>query len=164
MDKDFESFSIYGFSVDYPKDSRVEFNPKGRRGEGDVVFHLPDRTKFFLSWGDLERASKSFKTVEEQAESSLKRIGKAGNVKSFERVSHDSITIHSHNGAYNQAKFEEVRVGLFGGKKHPREAHSVHLYCQESGRYYVMYAMFPRGGAYDYEGAFRKMAKSLRCH
>jgi len=163
MDKDFERFSIYGFSVEYPKDSRVEFDSRGRRGAGDVVFHLPDRTKFFLSWGDLERASKSFKTVEEQAESSLKRIGKTGNVKSFERVSHESITIHSHDGAYNRAKFE-VKASPFGGKKIPQETHSVHLHCQESGRYYVMYAMFPEKGAYDYEGAFRKMAKSFRCH
>jgi hypothetical protein len=164
IEKDFERFSVYGFSVDYPQDSRVEFNPKGRRGEGDVVFHLPDRTKFFLSWGNLERASKSFKTVEEQAENSLKQIGKAGNVKSFERVSHDSITIHSHNGAYNQARFEEVTLGFVGKKKYPREAHSVHVHCPETGRYYVIYAMLPEGGTYDYQGAFRMMAKSLHCH
>ena len=37
MEKDFERFSVYGFSIDYPKDARIEFNPKARRGEGYIV-------------------------------------------------------------------------------------------------------------------------------
>ncbi len=165
MEQDSEQFSVYGFSIDYPRDSRIEFNPKTRRGEGDVVFHFPDRVKIFLSWGDLEKAIKTFGTVEEHADHSLKRIKSAGNVKSFERISHDSIRVNSHQGAYNRAKFEEVTVGFFSGKrKSPREAHSVHVHCPESSRYFVVYALLPTGGTYDYEKTFTKMAKSLKCH
>ncbi len=165
MEQDFEQFSVYGFSIDYPNDSRVEFNPKSRRGEGDVVFHFPDRMKIFLSWGDLEKAKKNFGTVEEHADHSLKRIKTAGNVKSFERISHDSISINSHQGAYNRARFEEITVGLFTGKrKSPREARSVHVHCPDSSRYFVIYALLPTGGTYDYERTFTKMGNSLRCH
>lgn len=164
MEQDLEQFSVYGFSIDYPKDSRVEFNPKSRRGQGDVVFHFPDRMKIFLSWGDLENALKKFPTVEEHADHSLKRIKTAGNVKGFERISHDSISIHSHQGAYNRAKFEEVTVGFLSGKrKSPREAHSVHVHCPNSSRYFVVYALLP-SGANDYERTFTAMANSLRCH
>ncbi len=165
MEQDFEQFSVYGFSIEYPKDLRIEFNPKSRRGEGDLVFHFPDRVKIFLSWGDLEKASQKFKTVEEHADHSLKRIKTAGNVKNFERVSHDSIRIRSHNGVYNRAKFEEVTIGFFSGKrKNPREAHSVHVHCPVSSRFFVVYALLPTEGTYEYEKIFSAMANSLRCH
>ena len=165
MEQDLEKFSIYGFSIDYPKDLRIEFNPKSRRGEGDVVFHFPDRVKIFLSWGDLEKASKKFQSVEDHADHSLKRIKTAGNVKDFERVFHDSIRIRSHDGVYNRAKFGEVSMGFFSGKKkNPREAHSVHVHCPETGRYFVIYALLPAEGTFDYEKIFSAMAKSLHCH
>lgn len=165
MEQDFEQFSVYGFSLKYPKDSRVEFNPKSRRNQGDIVFHFPDRVKIFLSWGDLEKASKNFATVEEHADHSLKRIKSARNVKSFERVSHDSVGINSHQGSYNRAKFEEVAVGFFSGKrKSPREARSLHVHCQDSSRFFVVYALLAVGGASDYERVFAKMARSLKCH
>jgi hypothetical protein len=165
MEQDFEQFSVYGFSVDYPMDSRIEFNPKSRHGQGDVVFHFPDRVKIFLSWGDLESALKKFSTVQEHADHSLQRIKKAGNVKSFERISHDSIRINSHEGVYNLARFEEIAVGLFSGKKRaPREAHSVHVHCPESSRFFVVYALLPTGGTYDYDRTFTKMANTLHCH
>ncbi len=164
MEQELERFSVYGFSIEYPKDSRVEFNPKSRRLAGDIVFHFPDRVKIFLSWGDLEKAAK-FPTVQEHADHSLQRIKKAGNVKSFERISHDSIRINSHEGAYNRAKFEEVSVGFFSGRKrNPREADSVHVHCPESSRFFVVYALLPTGGTYDYDRTFRKMANSLECH
>lgn len=164
-DKDFERFSVYGFSIDYPNDARVEFNPKARRGEGDVVFHFPDRVKIFLSWGDLEKATKRFGTVEEHANHGLERVRKAGNVKNFEKVSHDSMSINSHQGAFNRAKFEELSIGLFSRRgKSPREAHSVHVHCPDSSRYFVVYALLPIGGTIDYEKTFTKMAKTLKCH
>lgn len=163
--EDFEQFSVYGFSIKYPVDARLEFNPKSRRGAGDVVFHFPDRVKIFLSWGDLEEATKKFHTVEEHAEHSLKRIKSSGNVKGFEKVEHDSLKINSHQSVYNRAKFEEVSVGFFSGKrKNPREAHSVHVHCDESGRFLVVYSLLPVGASTDYQAVFSKMANSLKCH
>lgn len=165
MEKDFERFSVYGFSIDYPNDARIEFNPKARRGEGDIVFHFPDKVKIFLSWGDLEKATKTFGTVEKHADHGLNRVKKAGNVKNFELISHDSLRISSHEGPYNRAKFEEIAVGFLSGKrKNPREAHSVHVHCAESSRYFVVYALLPIGGVTNYEKTFAKMAKTLKCH
>jgi hypothetical protein len=165
MEQGFEHFSVYGFSIDYPEDSHVEFNPKSRRGEGDVVFHFPDKTKIFLSWGDLEKALKRFSTVEEHANHSLNRVKTARNVKSFERISHESFRIRSHEGVYNQAKVEELTAGLFTGKRRSlREAHSVHVHCPKSSRFFVIYALLPIGPTYDYAKTFTSMANSLRCH
>ncbi len=165
MNQDFELFSVYGFSIEYLKDLRIEFNPKSRRAEGDIVFHFPDKAKIFLSWGDLSKASKNFRTVEEQADHSLKRIKSAGNVKDFERVSHDSIKIRSHTGIFNRAKFDEVSVGFLTSKrKNPREAYSVHVHCPETSRFFVVYGLIPTQGTYDYEKVFSDMANTLRCH
>ena len=66
---EFETFSVYKFSMNYPPICRVEFNPKTRREAGDIVFHFPDpdrprapTEKVFLSWGALDKATKKFPT------------------------------------------------------------------------------------------------------
>lgn len=165
MEEDFERFSIYGFSIDYPKDCRLEFNPKSRRGAGDVVFHFPDKVKIFLSWGDLEKAAKSFHTVEEHADHSLNAVKKAGNVKKFERVSRDTLSLHSHKGVYSRVRLEEMTVGFFSGRKSvPRDAYSVHVHCQDSSRFFVIYALVSGGTEDGYEKTLMTMANSLNCH
>jgi hypothetical protein len=163
--QDFEKFSLYGFSIDYPKDCRVEFNPRSRREEGDVVFHLQGKEKIFLSWGDLEKATKSFRTVEEHAEHSLEKVRKGSNVKGFQRTLQGSVTVNSHKGAYNRVKFQEVTVGFFTGKKTlPRDAYSVHLHCTNSSRYFVVYALVPEDSAEEHEKTLTTMVHSLKCH
>lgn len=165
MTKDFERFSVYGFSIDYPNVCRVEFNPKSRREAGDIVFHFPDKVKTFLSWGELEKATKNFQTVEKHAEHSLETMKKSGNVKNFVRVSHDSITVHSHKGAFNRVRLEEVTVGFFTGKRTaPRETYSVHVHCPGSSRYFVVYTMIPSNMEMEYEKSLMTMANSLKCH
>jgi hypothetical protein len=52
--RNFEKFSVYNFSLDYPPVCRIEFNPKSRHESGDVVFHFPDKEKVFVTWGSLE--------------------------------------------------------------------------------------------------------------
>jgi hypothetical protein len=164
MEQSFEQFSVYGFSIEYLKGLRVEFNPKSREGLGDVVFHFPDKVKIFLSWGDLDKAA-GFSTVEEHASHSLNKVKTAGNVRNFERIFQDAILINSHQGTYSKIRFDEITLGFFSGKsRHPREGHSVHVHCPNSGRYFVVYAVLPKEGSYDYEANFVKMAKSMRCH
>jgi hypothetical protein len=164
LDQSFDRFSVYGFSLDYLKGLHVEFNPRSKEGEGDVVFHFPDKTKIFLSWGNLEKAS-GFSTVEEHANHSLDKIRTAGNVRNFERISQQSFEINSHQGIYSRAKFDEITISFVTGKsKHPREGHSVHVHCQNSARFFVVYAILPSEGTYEYEEIFSKMSKSLKCH
>lgn len=163
-DESFERFSAYRFSIDYPTVCRIEFNPKSRREKGDVVFHFPDKEKVFVSWGDLETAQKRFHTVEEQAEHSVKNISKTGNVKGFERVSKDTIEMNSHRAAYNRMKLNEVTGGLFGGKMVPREGYSVHLHCENSSRYFVIYTLLSTNAPEDFGDLFKTMMNSFKCH
>jgi len=161
----FEKFSIYGFSIDYPKVCRIEFNPKSRREGGDVVLHFPDREKVFVTWGAIEKVQEKFPTVEEQAEQTLKNIRKTGNVRNFERVKQDSIEVNSHKAAFNHITLDEAAGGLFPGKRTVKhEAYSVHLRCAESSRYFVIYTMLSPNAPPDFGELYDTMVHSFRCH
>jgi hypothetical protein len=162
----FERFSMYSISIDYPNDSRVEFNSKGRREVGDVAFHLPEKVRIFLSWGELEKVSKRFNSVQEHAEFSLNSMKKGKNVRNFEQVFTDSVAVNTHKGTLNKVKFEEMIPGLpFAGKKVlQREAYSLHVHCDESKRYFVLYTMAPSDAQGKYDKTMTAMVDSFKCH
>jgi hypothetical protein len=155
---------MYGFTIDYPEDCRVEFNSKSRREAGDVVFRLPENIRIYLSWGELEKVSKRFASPEEHANYSLDAMEKGKNVKNFERVSRDSIRLHSHRSAVNKVRFDEKTLTLFArGKDLPREAYSLHIHCDKSKRYFVLYTMAP-AKEIRFEKIMESMRESFKCH
>jgi hypothetical protein len=161
----FETFSVYGFSIDYPAVCRVEFNPKSRREAGDIVFHFPDREKLYLSWGKLENAQKKFSSVEEQAENSLKSVKKSSKVKNFDKVTQDSVEINSHKAAYNRVRMDEVPASFFSSKKTTkREVLSLHVHCEPAARYYVIYSLLSPSAPEDFSDLFLDMVHSFKCH
>ena len=147
---------------------RVEFNPKSRRESGDIVFHFPDREKIYVSWGDLEVAKKKFQTPENQAEHGIKRLmeGRSVSEKESEKVTQDSLKINRHRAAYNRVKLGEVSPGLFMSKKKTvtREAYSVHLHCEDTSRYFVIYSLLSPNAPEDLGELLLTMARSFKCH
>jgi len=153
------------FSMDYPEVCRIEFHPKSMKQKGDVVFHFPDREKMFVSWGKLDIAQKKFATVEEQAENSLKAISKGAQTKTMERVKQDSMKINSHKAVYNHVRMEERPRGFFPSKqKMLRDVLSIHLHCEPTSRYFVIYANPTRNAPEDFEDLFLDMAHTFECH
>jgi hypothetical protein len=160
-----EKFSVYRFSINYPQVCRIEFNPKTTRQKGDVVFHFPDREKLFVSWGALRDAKKKFGTVEEQAGRSLKSASKSARTKAPEWVQHDSIEVNSHRGIYNHVRLEESSVGFISSKgRTKRDVISLHLHCEPSSRYFVIYSMPSRFAPEDFGDLFMKMVRTFQCH
>jgi len=165
LSTDFQQFGIYGFSVSYPTGCRVELNPKSKEHEGDVVFHFPDKSKIFLSWGELEKAVGNFQTVNGHAEHSLEKVRKSGNVKNFRKISEEMVDVHSHRAAFNVVSLDEVTVGLLTGKQSsPRRGYSIHVHCEDSARYFVIYGMFHSETAASYGEIILSMSSSLNCH
>jgi hypothetical protein len=163
--KGFESFAVYMFSMDYPEVCRIEFNPKSMKQRGDVVFHFPDREKMFVSWGKLDVAQKKFATLEEQAEKSLKAASKSTQTKTMERIKKDSIEVNSHKAIYNHVRMEETSRGFFPSKhKMLRDVLSIHLHCEPTSRYFVLYAMPTRNAPEDFGDLFLDMADTFECH
>ncbi len=165
LNNDFEKFSMYGFAIDYPTECRVDFNSKSRREKGDVSFRFPDSARIFLSWGELEKVSKRFASVEDHADFSLDAMKKGKNVVNFERVSRDTVGLHSHKTSVNKVRFDEKALKLFGrGKDIPREAYSLHVHCDKSNRYFVLYSMAPANGEAKFERIMGSMRGSFKCH
>ena len=166
MTNGFERFSMYSIGIDYPNDCRVEFNSKGRRETGDVAFHLPEKIRIFLSWGELGKVSKRFATVQEHAEFSLNSMKKGKNVRNFEQRSTDSVAVNTHKAALNKIKFEEMMPGIPFTAKKPlqREAYSLHVHCENSKRYFVLYTMAPNDPQGKYDKTMTAMIDSFKCH
>jgi hypothetical protein len=162
----FETFSVYGLSMDYPEVCRVEFNPKSRRDAGDVVFHFPDRERLFLSWGSLEEARKRYADANAQAIESIDRAKRNRQVRSMENVEHESLLLQGHQAIYNHMRFQVVSPGLLRDRQTgEQETHSIHLHCPESGRYYVVYgSATSTSDSSNQRSILLEMASSLRCH
>lgn len=160
-----EHFSVYRFSMDYPKVCRFEFNPKTRREKGDIVLHFPDREKVFLSWGDLATVTKKFPTADAFAKNSIKSMSKSRNVSKSDKLEDKRLTVNSHEAFYNKVQFHETAMGLFSkGRTNLRTTCSVHMYCPRSSRYYVIYALLTPNAPEDFDQLFLQMVDSFRCH
>ncbi len=159
-----EEFTVYGFSISYPQVCRIEFNPKARREKGDIVFHFPDRERIFLSWGKLQDVQKRFQTLEAQVEQTMKIVQKSSNIVKLERTKQLSLTVNSHRAEYNHIKIDEKVPGLFSRRSIARTAHSLHLRCDQSGRYFAIYAMLSPSAPEDFGDLFLSMSNSFKCH
>lgn len=160
-----ERFSVYRFSIDYPPVCRFEFNPKTRREKGDIVIHFPDKQKVFLSWGSLAVVTKKFQTATEFATHSIKSMGKSRNVGKTDKMAEEKLTINSHEAFYNMVRFYETPMGFFSkGKGVPRVTCSVHLFCSQSSRYFVIYALLTPTAPEDFDKLFLTMVESFHCH
>jgi TRAP-type mannitol/chloroaromatic compound transport system substrate-binding protein len=119
----------------------------------------------FVSWGKLDVAQKKFATLEEQAEKSLKAASKSAQTKTMERVKQDSMKINSHKAVYNHVRMEETPKGFFSSKqKILRDVLSIHLHCEPTSRYFVIYAMPTRNAPEDFGDLFLDMAHTFECH
>lgn len=163
--RQYELLAMYGFSAKYPDNARLELNPKARREKGDVVFHLVEGFKIFLSWGSLEEARKRYATAAAQASASIERSVKSTRAKLDGTPETKSLKIQGHDAAYTHARMFVERGGFpFGTRRVTQDSHSMHLQCDDSGRYYVVYA-FARPETSERVGKiFEPIMLSLRCH
>jgi hypothetical protein len=165
MKEGIERFSMYAFSIDYPEVCRLELNPKTTRQKGDLVLHFPDREKMFVSWGELDDAKKAYGTAEAQAEQTIKAASKDARTKGLVRLEKESIQINSHIGIYNHVRLEQAKSGLIPRRdaiKH--DIFSLHLHCDLTSRYFVVYSMPSQFAPEDFGDLFKDLARSVECH
>jgi hypothetical protein len=163
--KDFELVALYGFSAKIPNDARLEFNPKARREKGDLAFHLQEGYKIFLSWGKLEDARKRYKTAAEQAADSVKRSLKSSFAKLEGEPHTENLKIQDHDAVYTRARMRLERGGFpMGSRRVTQDALALHLHCEDTGRYYVIYAFTRPEVSEDVQRNFEPIMSSLKCH
>jgi hypothetical protein len=157
-----DTLQIYGFSFEFPKDRKLEFNPKFKRTDGDVAVKAPDKAVVFVSWGELEKVMKKAPTIEKHAEFSLERVKKSVQGK-MNSLDHKEVDVNGHRAAYNQVKILVPRRGLFG-KGSEQQVTSVHVHCEKSGRYFVIYATSTEQNAPEQIRTLQGIMETLRCH
>jgi len=159
-----ETFAMYGFRIEIPRDWRVELNPKTNRQKGDVAFHSPRGNKFFISWGTLGEATKRFTSLQEHRDNSVKQIRGGRDVKDISVEGSHEETLSGHTALFSHIK-AEIRSGAFSRSTSDRGMSSVHLYCPETSRYYIVYFLLGDPNEYpDFTKMFEETARSFVCH
>ncbi len=159
-----ERFSAYGFRMDVPNNWRIEFNSKNTRQKADVAFHSPKNNVFFVSWGNLDEARKRFKSLEEHRDESIKRIRKDPNMKKVGVSKTTKQRVSTHDGIISEV-LAQKRSGLFGRNEPEHDVWSLHFYCPESVRYYVVYWHVKDAEEFpDKEEMFVGLSKTIECH
>jgi len=160
-----ELVALYGFSANYPNNARLEFNPKSRREKGDLVFHINDGFKIFLSWGSLAEARTRYATAAEQASDSIKRSLKTPRAKLEGNPETRSIKILNHDAVFTHVRMSLERGGFpFGSNRVIQDVYAMHLHCYESERYYVIYAFGRPDISEELGRAIEPIVSSLKCH
>jgi hypothetical protein len=161
---DYECFCIYGFGVDYPADWEMVIGRKLTRAEGTVAFRSAEGMEIGVSWGPLKEAKGRFSSVDEQARDALNRLKKSRGIINFQILEDGRDLIHEHEAVFNHARAELAAGGLFGGGKKQTEILSMHLYCDKSERYFVLYGKTTLERTYEYADVFSHMRRSFKCH
>lgn len=157
-----DTLRIYGFSFDFPKTSKLEFNPKFKREDGDVAVKSPEKAVVFVSWGELEKITKRAPTIEDHAKFSLERVSKSVQGK-MNVVERKEIDINGHDALSNRVNVEVPRKGFFG-KGTQQEVRSVHIHCEKSGRYFVIYATCTPENTQEQAQTIEGICETFRCH
>jgi hypothetical protein len=162
---DFELVALYGFSAKCPKTARLEFNPKSRREKGDLVFHFDQGVKIFVSWGRLEDARKRYPTAAAQASDSIKRSIKSTQAKLDGTPETKNLNINGHDAVYTRARMLVNRGAFpFGSRPVAQDAYAMHVQCEDSERYYVVYAFARPEVTEQVAKIFEPIMSSLKCH
>jgi len=164
---EYESFSVYGFHVVYPTTWKIEFDPKSDRLKGDVAFKSPEKENIFLSWGSLEKAKKRYSSLEEHANDSIDRIKKNPRVRKVETSQTKDTRIQSHKALFSLVKVTFSTPSLLPftkTKEEVQEVRCMHLHCETSERYYVIYGAIALSKSQEHEAIFNNMMKSFKCH
>lgn len=157
-----DSLRIYGFSFDYPKDRKLEFNPKFKRTDGDVAVKAPDKAVVFVSWGPLEKVAKKAPTIEAHAQFSIDRVKKSVQGK-MGPVDQKKVRVNEHDAVYSHVKIQVPRRGLFG-RAQEQEISSVHIHCDRTDRYYVIYATAVPETLSQQTKTLDGIVETFRCH
>ena len=158
-----DTLRIYGFSFDFPITNRLEFDPKFSREEGSLAIKSPSKMVVFLSWGDLRKIIKKLPTPKEHSRFSMERAVRASRGP-LTIIEEKETIVNGHPGAYNHFKVEAPGI-LPGGRRRNQEMESLHLHCENSSRYYVIYtSLAPGTKDPDRDGTLWTVIGTFRCH
>ena len=159
-----DTLRIYGMSFDFPASQKLEFDPKFTREEGSVAVKSPTKSVVFVTWGELQRVVKKLPTPKEHSKYSMERAAKNSRGR-LNQVEQREVRINGHAAAYSRVEVEVPR-GMLGPQRPKQEIVSVHLHCDRTSRYFVIYTSSDWGGpgAKGRDDVFRVVTETFKCH
>ncbi|NIR87534.1 hypothetical protein GWO13_08260 [Candidatus Bathyarchaeota archaeon] len=157
----YDNFSIYGFQVEYPENWRVELYPKSAKETGEVSFISPEKDRMFVFWGLLEEVKKTFTSLDEHVERTIKKIEKTRGVDSLEVVERKELEINGHRAIFTNLQATISRGFFLFRRKELRGLLACHLYCEKASRFFILHGSL---SSMEHEDVFDHMQKSFKCH
>ena len=123
----------------------------------------PNGYKLFLSWGELKKVEK-LRGVDGHADYSIQKI-KGSREALVKDVRRESTRVNGHNASFSDIKLEVLRRGLFfNTTKTPQVVLSLHVHCDASSRYFVIYSPASSDKSQEQAEVVSRMVKSFVCH
>jgi len=159
-----DSLRIYGFSFDYPAAWRLEFDPKFTREEGSLAIKSPSKSVIFVSWGDLHKVVRKLPTAADHSKYSMERA-KKNTRGTLNIVEQREMRVNGHSAAFGHAKVETPGI-LVGAGKRSQEIESLHLHCENTSRYFVVYTSLEPEGPKGRErhDTLLSVISTFKCH
>jgi len=155
---------MYKFAIDYPNTWRVEFGLNSGRAEGCVIFRSPKKDRVFLTWGMLEKIKGKYDSLEAQAKASLARIGNGRDVRKLRLVETKMTEVNGHSAVLNHFLMDRA-IGMRMIKVDSKEVWSIHLQCEETQRFFIIYESTPDiSRSQEQSAIFDEMKNSFICH
>jgi len=160
---EFDTLRIYGMSFDFPATQKLEFDPKFGREAGSVAVKSPSKSVVFVTWGELQKVIKRLPTPREHSRYSMERAAKSarGTLKPIEQR---DVEVNGHSAAYSRAVVE-MPGGMLAPRRRNQEIRAVHLHCDRTARYFVIYTSSDVGTSGEpKDDTFNLVTSSFKCH
>ena len=161
---EFERLTLYGFSLIYPKGWVVSIDEKSSREDGSLRIRLGTEAMINVVWGPLDKIKEKLPSPKDHAEYALKRIKREGDVMKVKLLSVERADTDLHEAYIAHSRVTRVFGAFLIYKYIEQEMLSLHVYCEESGRFFVVYGITGPSIFPEYEDILRKILLSFRCH
>ena len=113
----------------------------------------------------MEEAKKKYATAADQAAGSIEHSLKSVRAKLEGATETKTMKILGHDAAYIRARMCTERGGFpFGSRRVVQDAVAMYIHCEETERYYVVYAFSRPQATDELLKAIEPMMASLKCH
>ena len=124
----------------------------------------PTKSVVFVTWGDLRKIVKRLPTPAQHSKYSMDRAAKNARGR-LNQTEQKNMEINGHSAAYSRAEVEVPR-GPLSPHRPNQKIESIHIHCDRSSRYFVIYTSSDWGGSGppERENVFRVVSETFKCH
>ena len=160
---DVERFEVYGIGVNYPKDWSVDIK-RLKREDGEVVFRSVEGPYLTVLWGPLDKLLKKHDSLDSYVEYMIQGLMKSRRVKKFEVLSREVAEINGHRACITHMRLLVRYGGVFLKTYLGQDVWTMHLFCEPTRRFIVVYDVGGLGYEAENEERFRKSLEGFKCH